>query len=108
MSQLGFNINNNNNPKNLNDLKRLITADPRTGKERTGKRQQNILRNVGKKNGEFQGKIYAVFSFVDIFSFVELHLLPPLSVSLALSSSERRNGCFYGVRRSSCLLESGL
>jgi hypothetical protein len=59
MSQLGFNINNNNNPKNLNDLKRLITADPRTGKGREPEKKATKIsfETLGKKNGEFQGEI---------------------------------------------------
>jgi len=109
MSQLGFNINNNNNPKNLNDLKRLITADSRTGKERTGKKATKIsFETLGKKNGEFQGKSRRYLSFVYISFLCSNCIYYPCCMSLSRSSGRRNGNFFYGVQRSSCLLESGL
>jgi hypothetical protein len=56
MRQLGF--DNTNKSKNLNDLKRLITADPRTGKERTGKKATKIsFEMLGRKKRGVSGKI---------------------------------------------------
>jgi hypothetical protein len=96
MRQLGF--DNTNKSKNLNDLKRLITADPRTGKERTGKKATKIsFEMLGRKNGEFREKSRRYISFVYISFLCSNCIYYPCCLSLLRFFSERRNGNFFAA-----------
>jgi hypothetical protein len=89
----GFGFDNNQQKKS-NDLKRLITADPKkTGRERKRERQQVTFSEGELGRGEFQENLRGI-SFVFYFLLSNCIYYYPCCLSL-LPSSERRNGDLY-------------